>query len=108
MAVPAAPAAPATPMKTGAANAPATIQVSLPADARLSIDGYQTTSTSASRVFTSPELPTGRDYQYTLRAEIVRDGQTLTATERVTIRGGATTRVELPNTKFAAASVASR
>src|SRR2546426_118647 len=56
---------------------PATIIVSLPANARLLIDGNSTSSTSARRIFTSPTLQPGADYVYTLRAEIIRDGQTV-------------------------------
>jgi uncharacterized protein (TIGR03000 family) len=87
------------------ALAPATILVSLPADAQLTVDDTATTSTSASRVFVSPPLQRGKDYQYTLTAAIVRDGQKLAATERVTVRAGQETRVSLPPARFATASV---
>jgi uncharacterized protein (TIGR03000 family) len=70
-----------------------TIQVSLPAEARLTVDGRLTTSTSSSRTLISPNLEPGYDYFYTLRAEIVRDGQTLTQTQRVAVRAGDQTRV---------------
>jgi uncharacterized protein (TIGR03000 family) len=83
------------------AAARATIIVSLPADARLLVDGYLTTSTSAQRVFTSPELAPGQDYHYTLQAEIVRDGRVLTASERVTVRAGIENRVTLSQDRFA-------
>jgi uncharacterized protein (TIGR03000 family) len=74
-------------------DAPATIVVSLPAEARLIIDGNSTTSTSARRVFTSPALQPGQTYVYTLRAEIVRDGQTMSETQQVTVRAGEQTPV---------------
>jgi uncharacterized protein (TIGR03000 family) len=90
------------------APAPATIQVSLPADAKLMIDGAKTVSTSASRLFVSPELAPAKDFQYTLRAEIIRDGQSLTATERVTVRAGMETRVSLPLSRFATTTVAAK
>jgi uncharacterized protein (TIGR03000 family) len=89
------------------AAAPATLIVSLPADARLLVDGNATTSTSAQRVFTSPELVPGQEYHYTLQAEIVRDGRTLTASERVTVRAGIESRVVLSQDRFAT-SVAAR
>jgi uncharacterized protein (TIGR03000 family) len=73
-------------------DAPAVIQVSLPADARLTVDGYATTSTSENRTFVTPALPQG-EFQYTLRAEIVRDGRTVVETQVVTVRGGEETRV---------------
>jgi uncharacterized protein (TIGR03000 family) len=83
---------------------PATIVVSLPADARLSVDDVPTTSTSANRVFVSPPLPPGRDYHYALKAEVVRDGQPLTVTRQVRARAGETSRVTLafPPTAVAA------
>jgi len=88
--------------------APATIIVSLPADAKLMIDDYATKSTSAARVFNSPELAPGQAFSYTLKAEIVRDGQTLTVTEQVTVRAGLETRVSFPADKFASAAVAQK
>jgi uncharacterized protein (TIGR03000 family) len=88
--------------------APATIVVSLPADAKLAIDDHLTASTSEARVFVSPELAPGKDFTYTLKAEIMRDGQKLTATERVSVRAGQETRVSLNPSQFAAASVAQK
>lgn len=72
--------------------APATITVSLPADAKLMIDDTATRSTSATRTFVSPSLTPGQEYHYTLKAEIVREGRTLSAMERVTVRAGEDTR----------------
>jgi uncharacterized protein (TIGR03000 family) len=85
--------------------APATIIVSLPADAKLTIDDAATTSTSSMRVFTSPALPVGRDFHYTLKAEFVRDGKPATKSKEVTVRAGEATRVDLNE---AAAEVAGR
>jgi len=84
--------------------APATIQVNLPADAKLTIDGAATTSTSASRSFATPTLELGQEYYYTLTAEIVRDGKTLSATKRVAVRAGEEARVviDVPVTSVAA------
>jgi len=73
-------------------DAPAVIQVTLPADARLTVDGHATTSTSENRTFVTPALPEG-EFQYTLRAEIVREGRTVVETQVVTVRGGEETRV---------------
>lgn len=87
-------------------SAPATIQVNLPADAKLSIDGAATTSTSAQRSFVSPTLEPGKDYYYTLKAEVVRDGKTLVATQRIQVRPGQTTPVNLND--FQTTQVASR
>jgi uncharacterized protein (TIGR03000 family) len=75
--------------------APATLVVTLPADAKLTIDGYATRSTTGSRTFVTPALRTGQEYVYTLRAEIVREGQSFTAQRQVTVRGGEQTAITL-------------
>ena len=62
--------------------------MSLPADAKLTIDDAATTSTSAVRVFTSPELPVGKEFHYSLKAELVRDGKPLTLSKDITVRAG--------------------
>jgi uncharacterized protein (TIGR03000 family) len=99
-AAPAAPAAPATPAEpkkatppAAAADAPAKVIVSLPAAAKLAIDGNATTSTAAERTFVSPALEAGKDYQYTLTAELVRDGKNVTETKTIIVRAGETTNV---------------
>jgi len=71
--------------------AAATIVVSLPAEARLTIDDNATTSTSERRVFVSPTLDAGQEYYYTLKAEL--NGQT--KTERVTVRAGEEVKVNI-------------
>jgi uncharacterized protein (TIGR03000 family) len=79
----------------GSQSPEATIVVALPADASLTIDDEPTTSTSANRVFVTPALEAGKDYQYTLKARIVRDGKTDVMTKEVTVRAGQVTQVEL-------------
>ncbi len=88
------------------APAPATIIVSLPADARLSIDDAPTTSTSERRVFVSPELNPGRQYHYTLKAEWNRDGKNVVVTKEVAVSAGNQTAVTLEAANVA--GVASR
>lgn len=73
----------------------ATLVVTLPADAKLKIDDYQTVSTSGTRVFTTPALALGKDYSYTLKAEVVRDGKTQSVEQIVKVRAGETTPVTL-------------
>jgi uncharacterized protein (TIGR03000 family) len=75
--------------------APTTVEVTLPADAKLSFDGTPTRMTSAHRVFVSPPLDRGRTYYYTLTAEITRQGQPITVRERIAVWPGQTTRVTL-------------
>jgi uncharacterized protein (TIGR03000 family) len=86
-------------------EAPATILVNLPANARLSVDGQPTQGNAASRVLVTPAIPAGDDYQYTLRAEIVRDGQTVAQTQNVTVRAGQQSTATF---NFATGGVASR
>jgi uncharacterized protein (TIGR03000 family) len=96
---------PGTPKPEAFLPTPATIVVSLPAEAKLTIDGAATKSTSATRVFASPALEPGKEFVYNLKAELVRDGQTLTATKQVTVRAGDETNVTL---EFPEASLALR
>ena len=77
------------------AGAAATLVVSLPADATLTIDDQPTTSTSDHRVFVSPELATGKDYSYTLKAKISVNGQPTVVSKTVTVRAGEETQVTL-------------
>lgn len=77
------------------ASLPATIQVTLPADAKLTIDNTPTTSTSGQRVFVSPSLPMGRTFHYTLQATVVREGKPVTLQETVAVRAGEQANVTL-------------
>ena len=43
---------------------------------------------SASRTFNTPALDEGQLYYYMLRAEVARDGKTLTQTKRVIVKAG--------------------
>jgi uncharacterized protein (TIGR03000 family) len=76
-------------------SARATITVRLPADAKLTIDGDPTTSTSSERQFITPPLPRGKEYTYQLRAEVQRNGKTVVATKKVPVEAGRDTQVEL-------------
>jgi uncharacterized protein (TIGR03000 family) len=73
----------------------ATLMVNLPADATLTIDDEATASTSGNRVFVTPPLETGKEFHYTLKAKIVRDGRVQTTTQQVAVRAGEVSRVEL-------------
>jgi uncharacterized protein (TIGR03000 family) len=99
-----APAPLPAPQKTGL-SAPATIVVSVPADAKVTVDGRPTASNSTRRTLITPALEQGAEYVYSLRAEVTRDGQTLAQTQQVTVRAGETFQVPF---SFAASSVASR
>jgi len=77
------------------AATPATLVVELPADAKLLIDNEATVSTGANRIFQSPALAPEREYQYTLRAEVVRNGKPIKAEQVVTVKAGEITTVKL-------------
>lgn len=85
---PKAPKKAAPPKKTGFVPAKAKFIVSLPADAKLIVDGHATSSTSDKRVFVSPPLQPGAEYQYTFKAVVERDGQTKEVTKLVKFRAG--------------------
>jgi len=74
---------------------PATIVVSLPANAVLTFDGVPTQTSSTRRVFQSPPLQPGENYYYTLTAEIQRDGRPVSVSRRVNVRAGQTAQVSL-------------
>jgi uncharacterized protein (TIGR03000 family) len=77
--------------------------VTLPADAKLTIGGVPTASTSESRVFESPSLTPGKTFYYELKATVVRDGKPQTVKKEVIVRAGEDTRVrlEIPETEAA-------
>jgi uncharacterized protein (TIGR03000 family) len=66
----------------------ATISVSLPADAKVFVNGLATTSTGVNRQFVSRGLQAGARYNYEVRAEIVRDGQPVVETKSVELVAG--------------------
>ena len=79
----------------GALGAPARIVVSMPADARFTIDDYTSPARSATHVIVSPPLAQDQTRTYALKAEVFRDGRVQTIEERVTVRGGEEKQVTL-------------
>jgi len=71
------------------------VAINLPADAKLLFNGTAASGGGSTRTFATPALVPGKDYGYELTAEVVRDGQVLTVTERVVVRAGETARVTL-------------
>jgi uncharacterized protein (TIGR03000 family) len=86
--------APAANPSANAAGSPtqpaerATITVKLPAGATLFVDDRKSPSSEPVRRFSTPPLPGGREFAYLMRAEIVRNGQTETFTQKVPFRAG--------------------
>jgi uncharacterized protein (TIGR03000 family) len=89
---------------SGEISAPATIVVSLPEDAKLTVDSYLTKSTSASRTLQTPSLPVGQTFSYTLKVEVVRNGKTVTESRDITVQAGQVTPVSFDSPTLAVAS----
>ena len=87
---------PPPPVKETSA-APARLTVQLPADAKLWVDSTVCPLTTGTRSFNTPNLEPGRQYFYTLRMEVERDGQTLQMSRRVFVGAGQAVRVDLNN-----------
>jgi len=83
----------------------ATVVVTLPESAKLTIDGQPTKSTSGTRTFATPALEPGKTFKYTLVAEIPVAGKTETVTREIHVRAGEETKVSL---SLPAAAVAAR
>lgn len=77
------------------ANNRATIIVHVPNDAKLMIDGHQTTSVSSTRRLYSPPLQPGKSYHYNLEAMVTRDGKPIKVEKRVDVRAGVTREVTI-------------
>lgn len=78
--------APAAP--NGPASDRATITVKLPPGATLYVDDKKSPSKDPVRQFATPPLPANREFAYLLKAEIIRDGQPETLSQKVPFRAG--------------------
>ena len=76
------------PEENGTRTGPASVTVRLPADATLYIDSTACPLTSGTRTFTTPALEAGRTYFYTLRANVTRNGQILSQSQKVLVQAG--------------------
>jgi len=89
--------------ESGARATQATVVVELPADATMMIDNYVSDLTSDTRTFVTPDLVPNKDYYYTIKAEVMRDGRKVTQSQKIFVRAGRTTRVEFGEMAEAAA-----
>ena len=83
---------PTSPART--ATDRATITVKLPAGATLYVDDRKSPSHELVRSFSTPPIPTGRDFAYLMKAEIHRNGQVETFTQKVPFRAGERVEVD--------------
>lgn len=74
-------------------NGTASILLRVPAEAKVFIDNHPMKSTSTERLFTSPELEPGKNYFYTIRVVIEKDGKPVEESRRVVIRAGEISRL---------------
>jgi uncharacterized protein (TIGR03000 family) len=72
-------------------EAPVSLTLLVPADARVQLDGTATTSTGTERRFTSPPVPVGQQYVYTI--QVVANGKTVT--RKVPVTPGEVSTVDL-------------
>ena len=90
------PAVPAQPALNDSTSVPADgglLVVSVPADAKVFVNGSQTSSTGALRRFLSRGLAEGKTYEFVVRMAVDRDGKTEEATKVVTLAAGERAKV---------------
>jgi uncharacterized protein (TIGR03000 family) len=84
------------PETSGPAEAAAQIELRVPADAEVWIDGARTTQTGAVRRFVSPPLPPGREYSYEVRVGWKDAGREVTQSRRLAVRAGSLVPAAFP------------
>jgi uncharacterized protein (TIGR03000 family) len=72
----------------------ARLTIKLPQNATLFIDGVKNDRTELEREFTTPPLPTGREFSYLLKVETIRDGRPEEITQKVVFRAGESVPVD--------------
>jgi uncharacterized protein (TIGR03000 family) len=89
---------PAAPVAARPATQPAPVvsqvTVRLPAHARLYVNDDPCPLTSETRSFQTPQLKPDKEYSYTLRVEVERQGQTFSEIKKVTFKAGKAVNVE--------------
>ena len=71
--------------------------VAVPADAKLFIDDQLIKATAGERIFNTPSLERGEKYYYEVRIEMIRDGKTISKTEKVIVEAGRSARASFLN-----------
>jgi uncharacterized protein (TIGR03000 family) len=70
------------------------LTVSVPADAKVFVNGKETTTPGEERHFISRKLVPGYRYSYRVRAEVTRDGEPVVESKVVEVQAGETARVD--------------
>jgi uncharacterized protein (TIGR03000 family) len=76
-------------------NLPATIELTVPADAQVWFDGQATTQTGTLRRFVTPPLRANSDYSYELKVRWNQDGQQKEETRTISVVAGAVRQLNL-------------
>jgi uncharacterized protein (TIGR03000 family) len=84
------------PVPGAGVEAPATVLVTVPANAELWFDGEKTAQTGAQRTFHSPPLPPGNTYVYTVRVRWTEGGKPFEQIQAVALQPGGTARLSFP------------
>lgn len=71
------------------------LNVQVPANAKVWIDGAPTTSTGLQRTFVSPPLTPGREFTYEVKAQWTDNGQQVTRTRRIPVQAGQAVDINL-------------
>lgn len=71
------------------------INLHVPGDAKVFINGVATTSSGLRRNYISRGLEAGKQYTFEVRAEVIRDGETVSETKSVTLGGGKSANLDM-------------
>jgi uncharacterized protein (TIGR03000 family) len=78
-----------------ASNLPATIELTVPADAQVWFDGQATTQTGTVRRFVTPPLNAEGDYSYEVKIRWNKDGQPAEQTKTISVSAGGLRQLNL-------------
>lgn len=89
--------------KVEAEEAPASVTVVLPENAKLTVNDV-VVNAKGKQTFTTPKLEKGKSYFYTVKAELVRDGKPVTETRRIDVTAGKDVTIDFTSTALLTAS----
>lgn len=84
-----------TPNTPAPPNGTGYLQIRVPADAVVYVNGYQTKMKGTDRCFVAQNLEAGVEYEFEISVVVVRQGETLTDTQVTTLFGGTTRNVAM-------------
>lgn len=86
-------------------NNEAVVVVRVPENAKLFANGQPTNLTGTERIFATPDLTPGHDFNYTMSVEWTSNGETKTAKQQVKVRAGHRTMVDFTERATSAVTV---